>query len=573
MRRKAGISLLGLIIVVILIIILVWNGVKLLFKKPKETNNTNFISDFALVQKEVTTRRSEFLIQYETNPDLVETNAGFSRTKVVGPPQGFESFPLKAGEEGTTQGYLVDLGKINLDYISIGQAYKTATEIQFDSTDAFVYDAKGEVYYAKGYYEKGKKYYSLADLIIKKTNNAEANNVISFKGVNAPVLGNGMIPVYWDESNREISFQSSGYRANDWYNYRAQIGDTTSGGSSNWANAKTADGSYFVWIPRFAYKITYYTNFDKKTISETRTDFGDIDILFLDGISNKYIDRTSGDKLDLPTGYKVHPAFTKDIANGGGDKEITGFWIGKFESSHSDSSSTSIGTSNSIKIVPGVKSWGNSNIGNFFTRAKAYNVALNSHLIKNSEWGAVAYLAYSKYGRNGTEVTINNNADLLTGYAGERISDNYSATKTFLYNTPEGQLASTTGNIFGVYDMSGGLWEYVSAYYSGSTSDDLTKNGGAFVYQTGSESAINSAGNFLATAYGGTDETKDYKIGDATYETTTWNDDSNNFITSTHPFFARGGNINDTINSGIFYYQRSTGDGSPNYGFRICLIP
>jgi hypothetical protein len=49
------------------------------------------------------------------------------------------------------------LEKISLGDLSIGQAYKTTEEIQFDSTDAFVYDAKGEVYYAKGYYEKGKK--------------------------------------------------------------------------------------------------------------------------------------------------------------------------------------------------------------------------------------------------------------------------------------------------------------------------------------------------------------------------------------------------------------------------------
>jgi|AGTN01.2.fsa_nt_gi hypothetical protein len=81
MRRKSGISLIGLIIIVIIIIILIWNGVKLLFNKPKQTNNTNFISDFALVQKEVTTRRSEYLLQYETNPDMVETNAGFTRIK------------------------------------------------------------------------------------------------------------------------------------------------------------------------------------------------------------------------------------------------------------------------------------------------------------------------------------------------------------------------------------------------------------------------------------------------------------------------------------------------------------
>ena len=31
----------------------------------------------------------------------------------------------------------------------------------------------------------------------------------------------------------------------------------------------------------------------------------------------------------------------------------------------------------------------------------------NTHMMKNSEWGAVAYLTQSRYGRNGTEVAIN----------------------------------------------------------------------------------------------------------------------------------------------------------------------
>ena len=39
-----------------------------------------------------------------------------------------------------------------------------------------------------------------------------------------------------------------------------------------------------------------------------------------------------------------------------------------------------------------------------YTSARAYATNLNSHMLKNSEWGAVAYLTESKYGRNGEEV-------------------------------------------------------------------------------------------------------------------------------------------------------------------------
>ena len=38
-----------------------------------------------------------------------------------------------------------------------------------------------------------------------------------------------------------------------------------------------------------------------------------------------------------------------------------------------------------------------------------------SHMIKNSEWGAVAYLTESKYGRNGTEISVNQCNGVITG--------------------------------------------------------------------------------------------------------------------------------------------------------------
>lgn len=97
--------------------------------------------------------------------------------------------------------------------------------------------------------------------------------------------------------------------------------------------------------------------------------------------------------------------------------------------------------------------------------------------MKNSEWGAVAYLAESKYGRNGTEININNNSNYLTGNAGNDISESSSST-TNAYNTQQGMLASTTGNIYGIYDLSGGAWEYMAGYYAGGFSF-IDMNGGS----------------------------------------------------------------------------------------------
>ena len=74
----------------------------------------------------------------------------------------------------------------------------------------------------------------------------------SFDGaVNTPKLGTGMTPVAWNGTTEFTPATNT-----DWYSYTAQTGATTNGGTSQWANAKTTNGSYLVWIPRYEYQIT-----------------------------------------------------------------------------------------------------------------------------------------------------------------------------------------------------------------------------------------------------------------------------------------------------------------------------
>ena len=64
------------------------------------------------------------------------------------------------------------------------------------------------------------------------------------KGVNTPNLGDGMTAIEWDENaNDWVETEGSDP---DWYDYE----------NKKWANAKTSDGSMWVWIPRYAYRIT-----------------------------------------------------------------------------------------------------------------------------------------------------------------------------------------------------------------------------------------------------------------------------------------------------------------------------
>ncbi len=102
---------------------------------------------------------------------------------------------------------------------------------------------------------------------------------------------------------------------------------------------------------------------------------------------------------------------------------------------------------------------------------------VDTHQMKNVEWGAVAYLSQSKYG---TEPWINPYGDmtagsykLKTGYAGTSKDNGALAegnVNLSAYNTANGVKASTTGNIYGIYDMSGGAWEMTASVLNNGNS-------------------------------------------------------------------------------------------------------
>ena len=349
--------------------------------------------------------------------------------------------------------------------------------------------------------------------------------------------------------------------------------------TSYWANAKvTIDNvdSYFVWIPRFAYKITYYKDANKTPVGETDTTptkYGKIDVVFLQGTTDTYIDeqgqkqtakRATADSVDSTTDYIVHPAFTTDAGTGGGWKEeLPGLWIGKYETSLYDKQTkqyVNIDNENyetegdillsdhpekAIAVQPNMSSWRYCTIGKMYTNAKEYLTNLNSHMLKNSEWGAVVYLTHSKYGRNGNEISINNDSNFTTSVGGD--------------------LASTTGNVYGIYDLRGGAYEYVAAYYNDS--EKLSTYGSTFANTSGRS-------NEYATVYEKdvNEEANAYKKGDATYETSGWNSNKAYFVDSDDPFFLRGGYFSERYSiSGMFDYLSDSGNVNKYNSFRLSL--
>ena len=181
-----------------------------------------------------------------------------------------------------------------------------------------------------------------------------ANN----SNVNIPNLKEGMIPVKWNATNKTWEVADKSNTGNDWYDYSAN--------SKKWANVVTvrencSNGktradylsagvgtpipedditTMFVWIPRYSYYV-------KSGYHENANGTGEFAIKFLIGTSDRVIDAPEGQDTAIRTNntngktnggkYVVHPAFTSDTDLGGTGSELSGIWVGKFESSNIES--------------------------------------------------------------------------------------------------------------------------------------------------------------------------------------------------------------------------------------------
>ena len=374
-------------------------------------------------------------------------------------------------------------------------------------------------------------------------------------GANPPELLTGMTPIKWDDNNNEVNTTEDDL---DWYNYQNQ----------KWANAKTVDGSYWVWIPRYAYQIEegfHQTTENPKinivflgeTSDEPRIELNDFNL----GDSPVYAD-IDGEKKQ--TNYVVHPAFNFSNDPINSPNQIEGFWVAKFETSVADQTNLCVTTPKESncnkttlipKIIPNVNSWSYIQVGNMYTVSQnmksnpiyGWNEnEVDTHMMKNMEWGAVAYLSQSQYGK-GTE--LGHNGSSFTGGTD--------------YKTNVDQ--STTGTIYGIYDMNGGKYEYVMGNYN--------KTNGAAGFGENGTTDINDIPLKYINLYSSYDDTKN-KYGDAIYETsknssgtTSWHVATSLFITSNYPWLVRGGGAGDS-GAGVVYFDNGHGGGGDNYSFR-----
>ena len=232
----------------------------------------------------------------------------------------------------------------------------------------------------------------------------------SSKGVNTPELFEGMTAVYWDESGveHELTETSSEEEWNNWYDYNGQ-GD----GQNRWANAVTKDESgnitgYWVWIPRYAYKI------ESGLFTSTA---GETSIKFLQGTSNldengdeigrnfSYTIDETNEINNHMNDYVVHPAFRNGTDNnfmlGEWDEETSGFWVAKYEAGYQantitdndGSLSTTISNSSDTVVYSNLKY--TSYHSNWPTNALNQNLSSSGYLNENLSYPVFLPLTYS----------------------------------------------------------------------------------------------------------------------------------------------------------------------------------
>ena len=390
---------------------------------------------------------------------------------------------------------------------------------------------------------------------------------------NTPVLAEGMIPIKWDGSKWVKASTDS------WYNYsnkewanavmvRTDKDSNVNGSRSREQYMSADEGTkileddilaYYVWIPRYKYQL-FNVSSEVMDPIEICTQF-----------EGKGTDKSSG---TANGDWLTHPAFTF------GTTELAGIWVGKF-------STTGDATTPTIK--PNLGMLTNQNVSTQFTTSQIFGTTtyltstgvseVDAHMMKNTEWGAVAYLKQSKYGLGTTDIGLNNYLDqtdfsnggtnyLKTGCGATSGSD--VSTTCNAYNTTDGMLASTTGNITGVYDMSAFMGTYVMGVMKTSGGTALNYSDSGF---TTSTLPFNSK---YVDQYEYGDQTAYNRriLGDATGEVASWYADYSVFVFSGGPWFFRGGSGDgDPSYAGVFAFGRNVGGPYPVLAFRSVLAP
>ena len=418
----------------------------------------------------------------------------------------------------------------------------------------------------------------------------------TIKDVTKPELYQGFIPVVYDDTGNILVADENSL----WYDYE----------NHKWGNAvlincsdTTVKNKYFdsnmnlkpdmvgqiidmndilqmyVWIPRYRYRLWNAEN----GVSDEQM----INIIFESTERPKANGNKNGE-------YLTHPAFTF------GDTELSGIWVGKFEMT---------GTTDLVTIKPNLKSLVNINISTMFNLSRSFSTTssstyglnsneVDSHMMKNMDWGAVAYLTNSKYGRyldednciesgctpwkNSINVSEIGGYQAFTGCSTSK-SNNYleiSSVKKCLDNydwSSGGVNAATTGNIFGIYDMNGGAWEMVMGMMQNKSGNVYLTVESGFnnnfsveskyydLYNYSDKSSLDGSRYFLGDA---TREVMKIKTDTSEYSQNAWYKNQTKYNYDNDVFVYRGGDVVWKDATGIFCFSAGSGDATNWATFR-----
>ncbi len=449
---------------------------------------------------------------------------------------------------------------------------------------------------------------------------------------NAPVLNGDMIPVYYEKTSDtegQWKVADSTNADGSWYNYTNQMWanavtvtqasrDTYKGAAKGTPVLDSDINTMWVWIPRYSY--TIMQKYGKGSSCENEPTIskpGEIDVKF---VTTETTDKgTAQYTSGSATNWKTNEAF-----NFGGENKA-GIWVSKFEPTGTLGTACTNDTCDisTVTVLPSLASIRSQRVSSFFYMARSMqkldnpygfsSTSGNLHMLKNDEWGAVAYLSQSMYGKYGNsdytgankEVYINNSSDYITGNSGGKPWGSSASGITYAYNNltslGEGQgqagpSASTTGTIYGVYDMSGGAYEYVMGVleYDSQTEStyperfDTASSGFKGLNSSGSETGTvdlpdakyyNTYKSANPTSYTWADVSSEKACnggvcyGHALSETAEWYSDHASFVHRTNPWFYRGGYYSNSSTAGVFHATSYNGSSYSISSCRLALAP
>ena len=407
---------------------------------------------------------------------------------------------------------------------------------------------------------------------------------------NEPELDNNMIAVTYNGTNWVKTDKD-----NNWYNYdELKWANAVTVSSATRENYLSADigtvinmddiETMWVWIPRYSYSIgsedgTNYYGKQGEYLDNipTRLSPGEIDIKFIDTDTKE----KGSAKYLVSEGIKDNSWYTPDAFTFG-DVELSGIWVGKFETSSSNPSLSSGGgntTSLDPMIKPNVTSWRNINVSNAFNvslkmndegNRYGFSSSIDTHMMKNSEWAVISYLSQSKYGKLGNtnfngankEIYQNKSDQYITGCSyGSQSNGNTDYGCQYTYDIDiNGTGASTTGNIYGIYDMSGGSVEYVMGNYN----DEVGSSG--FEIMPESKYYDKYTSDIVSDACNGS-----LCLSHGLSEVSAWYNDTMTLCNQTSPWLYNGGSYFVSGNAGIFYHFNFSGNAHYTTSFRLVL--